>query len=84
MKPIIAPVDRKLLKSELTDSVFLRNTRKGNNMIFDVNIQNAPNVLREIGRLREMTFRDSGGGTGEEIEQNKIVKNIMKEVTINK
>ncbi len=68
MKPIIAPVDRKLLKSELTDSVFLRNTRKGNNMIFDVNIHNAPNVLREIGRLREITFRDSGGGTGEEID----------------
>jgi hypothetical protein len=33
-----------------------------------VNIHNAPNVVREIGRLREITFRDAGGGTGLEID----------------
>jgi hypothetical protein len=27
-----------------------------------------PNILHEIGRLREVTFRASGGGTGEELD----------------
>lgn len=64
MEAIIAPVDRELLKKELNRKLFLRETRKGNNEIYAVNIHTAPNVLQEIGRLREITFRDSGGGTG--------------------
>ena len=68
MKPIIDPIDRALLKSELTKDRYLRTTRKGGNDIYAVNAHNAPNVLREIGRLREVTFRNAGGGTGEEID----------------
>lgn len=68
MKEIIAPIDRELLKSELNSDRFLRSTRKGENDIYSVNIHNAPNVLKEIGRLREVTFRNAGGGTGEEID----------------
>ncbi|PIE86846.1 MAG: hemolysin [Bacteroidetes bacterium] len=68
MKKIIDPIDRDLLKSELTSDRFLRNTRKGGNDIYSVNVHNAPNVLKEIGRLREVTFRNAGGGTGEEID----------------
>ena len=64
MEDIIDPIDRTILKQELSKDCFLRTTRKGNNEIYTVNIHNAPNVLREIGRLREVTFRDSGGGTG--------------------
>lgn len=61
---IIAPVDRELLKSELTQERFLRHTNNGDNLVYLVNYHNSPNVVREIGRLRELTFRAAGGGTG--------------------
>jgi hypothetical protein len=64
MKPLIEPVALSLLHSELNDITFLRSTNNGSNQIYDVNIHNAPNTLREIGRLRELTFREAGGGTG--------------------
>jgi hypothetical protein len=64
MEDIIAPVDKALLKAELTKERFVRLTRKGENEIYIVDQYNAPNVLLEIGRLREVTFRASGGGTG--------------------
>lgn len=68
MENIIAPIDKALLKSELNEARFLRSTRKGGNEIYCVDVHNAPNVVREIGRLREVTFRRSGGGTGKEID----------------
>ena len=61
---IIAPIERRLLKSELTPDRKLRSTNKGGNEIYVVTWQQAPNVLREIGRLREIAFRTAGGGTG--------------------
>jgi hypothetical protein len=64
MLEIIPPVDRELIKSELTPATFLRYTNNGNNQIYLVNCHNAPHILREIGRLRELTFRAAGGGTG--------------------
>lgn len=64
MEQIIQPVDREVLKSELTAERFVRLTRKADNEIYIINYHNAPNVVREIGRLREVTFRTSGGGTG--------------------
>lgn len=71
MKDIIAPVDRKLLLQELTKDRFLRPTNKAHNEIYVVDAHNSPNVMREIGRLREMSFRSGGGGTGEEIDTDK-------------
>jgi hypothetical protein len=68
MEKIIQPIDRKLIQQELTKDRFLRFTRKGNNEIYSVNNHTAPNVLLEIGRLRELTFRASGGGTGKSID----------------
>lgn len=64
MQVIIPAVDRSLLKSELTSERFLRYANNGNNQIYLVDYHNAPNTVREIGRLREMTFRNAGGGTG--------------------
>jgi hypothetical protein len=61
---IIAPIDKEILKQELNSTRFLRKTRKGGNEIYCVNHHNSPNVVREIGRLREVTFRTAGGGTG--------------------
>lgn len=68
MKSIIEPVSRDLLKSELTPDCFLRKTNKNNNEIYVVSCHNAPNVLREIGRLREIAFRAAGGGTGKDCD----------------
>lgn len=64
MEPIIAPVSVEILKSELTPSKKLRDTNKSNNEIYVINHHDSPNVMREIGRLREEAFRDSGGGSG--------------------
>lgn len=64
MQDIIAPVPRDLIETELTPERFVRQTNNGNNQIFIVNWHNAPNTLMEIGRLREISFRDAGGGTG--------------------
>ncbi len=64
MQEIIAPIDRKIIKEELTKERFLRYVNNGANEIYLVNHHNAPNVLREIGRLREVSFRAAGGGTG--------------------
>ena len=68
MKKIIDPVPVELIKSELTEDKKLRDTNKCHNEIYIVTWQNAPNVVREIGRLREIAFRAYGGGSGEEID----------------
>lgn len=64
MQNVIDPVSRELLEAELSAERFLRKTNNGNNEIYVVNWHNAPNILLEIGRLREVSFRDAGGGTG--------------------
>ena len=64
MEEIIAPISKELLKSELTEDKRLRRTNKSNNDIYIVTAHNAPNVMKEIGRLREIAFRAGGGGTG--------------------
>lgn len=68
MKPIIPAVDKELIKKELAQVGLIRTTRKGDNEIYFVNCHTAPNIVREIGRLREVTFRFAGGGTGEELD----------------
>lgn len=68
MKAIIPPVDVDLLKTELTPQRLLRKTNKADNEIYIVDSHTAPHVMREIGRLREIAFRASGGGTGKECD----------------
>lgn len=68
MENIIQPVEKSLLEKELSDQFFFRKTNYGNNKIYIVNAHNAPNVMREIGRLREITFREAGGGTGKSVD----------------
>lgn len=65
---IIQPIDRKLLKAELTPERQLRMTNKSHNEIYVVTAQNAPNVMKEIGRLREEAFRTAGGGTSKSMD----------------
>ena len=68
MLPIIPPVDKALLEAELTPGKFVRKTNNGNNLIYIFDYKDSPNLMQELGRLREITFRDSGGGTGQEID----------------
>lgn len=67
-QPIIDPVPLHLIEAELTPDRFLRDTNKGNNRIYVVDGREAPNVMREIGRLREIAFRQAGGGTGKDVD----------------
>ncbi len=68
MKPIIPPVDRDLIENELTKNKFLRHTNNGNNQLYIIDNHDSPNIMLEIGRLRELTFRAAGGGTGKEVD----------------
>ncbi len=68
MKEIIAPASVDEIIAELTPEKMMRKTNKGGNEIYIVSWQDSPAVIREIGRLREVTFRDAGGGTGEELD----------------
>jgi hypothetical protein len=68
MQKIIEPVNKEALSDELTRERYVRRVNNGNNEIYIITHHNAPNVMREIGRLRELTFRHAGGGTGKEID----------------
>lgn len=68
MEPIREPIDKELIKQELTSDKFLRYTNKADNEIYVVNAHNSPNIMIEIGRLRELSFRTAGGGTGKSID----------------
>ena len=65
---IIPPIPKDVLKSELTEEKRLRFTNRSNNEIYIVTWQDSPNVVKEIGRLREIVFRAAGGGTGEPLD----------------
>ena len=69
---IIPPVDINLIEQELNSTTFVRHTNKAHNEIYIVNYHNSPNVIREIGRLREITFSDAGGGTGKELDLDEM------------
>ena len=64
MQPIIAPIDTIALEKELFNGRFVRNTNNGSNEIYILTAHDSPNLMQEIGRLREITFRAAGGGTG--------------------
>ncbi len=68
MRRIIDPVDRELIEKELTEEKLLRRTNNGNNLVYVVTNQDSPNIMIEIGRLRELAFRVAGGGTGKDMD----------------
>ena len=53
---------------ELNDNTFIRKTNYSNHDIHIVDFKNQPNTTLEIGRLRELSFRKSGGGTGKSFD----------------
>lgn len=68
MQPVIKPVDRKLIRHELTAAKYIRTTRKGDNELYEVTYKDSPNIMQEIGRLREISFRLAGGGSGKDCD----------------
>lgn len=64
MQPIIAPIATDLILQELTPDKLLRPTNKGRNSIYVFSAHEAPNTMREVGRLREEAFRAGGGARG--------------------
>ena len=68
MKEIVPPVPREEIYAELTPDKLMRKTNKGGNEIYVVTAQDSPAIMHELGRLREITFRDAGGGTGKETD----------------
>lgn len=67
-QPVIPLVDTALLKAELTPDNQLRSSNKGGNIIYTFDGRTCPNLMREVGRLREITFRGAGGGTGKDCD----------------
>lgn len=61
---IIDPVPVEAIMDELTREKFFRKTNNGGNEIYILSAHDSPNIMREIGRLREISFRNAGGGTG--------------------
>jgi len=72
MENVIEPIKKEILKAELTEDKRLRMTNRSHNQIYIVTAQDSPNVMKEIGRLREIAFRDAGGGTGLSMDIDKF------------
>ena len=83
-QPIIQPISKEMLKNELTSDKQLRMTNKSNNEIYVITAHNAPNVMKEIGRLREIAFREAGGGTGKDmdIDEFDTCENCYKQLIV--
>ena len=84
MEPIIAPISVDVLKAELTPGKKLRDTNKSHNEIYVITHHDSPNVMKEIGRLREEAFRDSGGGSGlsMDIDEFDTMENPYKQLIV--
>ena len=68
MKPIIKAISKKDLEEELTEEKFVRMTNKADNELYIITAHDSPKIMQEIGRLRELTFRAAGGGTGKPVD----------------
>ncbi|MCK7534765.1 MAG: GNAT family N-acetyltransferase [Marinilabiliales bacterium] len=54
--------------AELTSDKLLRKTNNGNNEVYIFDNNTSPVLMHEVGRVRELTFRHAGGGTGNAID----------------
>lgn len=84
MENIISPIDKTLIKAELTKDKLLRKTNKASNEIYIITHHNSPNTMLEIGRLREIAFRHYGGGTGlaSDIDEYDTMENPYKQLIV--
>ncbi|GHT18912.1 hemolysin A [Bacteroidia bacterium] len=68
METILPALPREVIKSELTPDKLFRKTNKSGNEIYLFTAHNAPNLMQEVGRLREIAFRHYGGGSGKAVD----------------
>jgi len=68
MKPIIQPIAVEILEKELTPDIFVRKTNFENNEVYVFTAKQCPNLMLEVGRVREWAFRLAGGGSGDEVD----------------
>ncbi|MCE3007483.1 MAG: lysophospholipid acyltransferase family protein [Bacteroidetes bacterium] len=71
LQPVAPPVDTAILRDELArmPECVISTHRNLDVVIFDAD--QAPGLLMEVGRLRELTFRSVGEGTGKAIDLDK-------------
>lgn len=72
MNRIISAVPVEELEKELARNLLIHKTRKGDNLIYSFTSEQAPALMKEVGRLRELSFRSSGGGTGKELDIDEL------------
>lgn len=65
---VINPVPREIILEELCKTNFIRTSNRGSFNIHTFNSKDSPLLMEEVGRLREITFRNIGGGTGEKFD----------------
>jgi hypothetical protein len=68
MEPVAAQIPIEKIEAELTKDRFLRYTNNANNEVYIFNNNESPVLMHEVGRVRELTFRHAGGGTGKSID----------------
>ncbi len=72
-KNIIHPIDRKSIKRELNNAQLIGVTSDEKKILL-TGFYDSPNVLNEIARLREITFRKVGEGTGKKMDFDRFDK----------
>lgn len=72
METIISPIDKEILRREISSLKKIRNTGHGDNEIYIFSAAECPNLMREVGRLREEAFRLGGGGTGKDCDIDEL------------
>lgn len=68
MKPVVDRLPLDQIMAELTPEKLLRKTNNGNNEVYIFDNSSSPVLMQEVGRVRELTFRHAGGGTGHSID----------------
>ena len=68
---LIEPIPTDKLLKELTRDIFIRPTNNASNEIYIFKGDDKPNLMAEVGRLRELTFRAAGGGTWKSFDIDK-------------
>ena len=68
MEPLGEAVPVEELMAELSSIGMLRKTNNANNEVYLFDHHSSSLLMHELGRIRELTFRHAGGGTGKALD----------------
>ncbi len=68
LQPIVPRQPLEKIMAELTPDKLLRRTNNSDNEVYVFDYKSSPVLMQEVGRVRELTFRHAGGGTGHSID----------------